>query len=81
MKKLKRKRITRAKNTGRSSSRTMVNGFLFSDNQLKTMALTASLLSIYRSAKELGWLHSLTVLWEKLSTVLNLLYEFINKIL
>ena len=54
MKKLKRKRITRAKNTGRSSSRTMVNGFLFSDNQLKTMALTASLLSIYRSAKELG---------------------------
>lgn len=74
MKKLKHKRITRAKNADFPNSKTLVNNFPFSDNKLKNIALTASLLSIYRSAKELGWLHSLPVLWEKFSTLLILLF-------
>lgn len=74
MKKLKRKRITRAKNAGTSNPRILVKNFRFSDNQLRIITLVSSLLSIYKSAKELGWLHRLPELWEKLSTILIFLF-------
>ncbi|EIJ7379077.1 hypothetical protein OQO70_004193 [Citrobacter freundii] len=79
MKKLKRKRTTCAKNAGCSNSRTIEKKFPLSDNQLRTVGLTASLFSIYRSAKELGWFENLPVIWEMLGTEFAVFYHFIEK--
>ncbi|MFK3662103.1 hypothetical protein ACI2I2_16565 [Scandinavium sp. NPDC088450] len=81
MKKLKRKRTTCAKTAGCSNSRAIEKKFLFSDNQLRTLGLTASLISIYRSAKELGWFENLPVIWEILGTEFTIFYHFIDKFL
>lgn len=75
MKKLKRKRITCTKNADRSNGRSIEKKFPVSDNQLKMLGFVASVCSILRSAKELGWFQNLSVLWEKFSTAFTFIYD------
>lgn len=70
MKKLKRKHKPCAKNV-RFSKASMEDS---SSKFLKVLTFFSRILSIYKSARELGWLDGLPALMEKISAVIRTLY-------
>lgn len=75
MKKLKRKHKLCAKNVRLSKF-----GMEYSSSKvLKTLTFFQRIISIYKLARELGWLDGLPALMEKISAVIKVLYSIFFK--
>lgn len=81
MKKLKQKRKTCVKNVRSSRCKNCSKKDKKLDKLLKKMAFVSHFLSIYRSARALGWFEGLPTFKENACAALKILYEFIKKIL